>query len=107
MPSMNAQPATGHCLCGAVRFEVLAGSIVVSLCHCESCRRHIGSTAAPFAIFRKDAVRWSGAERTGSRPSCWMRRTMRSKLARMSRGIASRAAFTPSSRNSTRQLTVD
>lgn len=69
MASMNAQPATGHCLCGAVRFDVLAAPIMVSLCHCESCRRHTGSLAAPFAIFRKDAVRWSGAERVRYRSS--------------------------------------
>jgi hypothetical protein len=66
---MTARPATGHCLCGAIRFEVAAEPLSTNFCHCESCRRHSGGVAAPFATFRKDAVRWSGPERASYRSS--------------------------------------
>ena len=66
---MTAQPATGRCLCGAIRFEVAAEPLSTNFCHCESCRRHSGGIAAPFATFRKDAVRWHGAERERYRSS--------------------------------------
>jgi hypothetical protein len=69
MLAMTAQPATGHCLCGAVRFEAEGEPLSTSLCHCESCRRHSGGVAAPFATFRKGAVWWSGAERVRYRSS--------------------------------------
>ncbi len=36
---------TGGCLCGAVRYKVVAEPMCVSHCHCPSCRRAAG---APF-----------------------------------------------------------
>ena len=59
---MPEQSATGHCLCGAVRFEVEAEPVSTNFCHCESCRRHTGGVAASFVTFPTDTVRWSGAE---------------------------------------------
>jgi hypothetical protein len=48
--------ATGGCLCGAVRYEVVRPLRGVVLCHCEMCRRthgHIGAyTAAPKSALR-------------------------------------------------------
>lgn len=36
---------TGHCLCGAVKYEATGAPLNTSLCHCEDCRRASG---APF-----------------------------------------------------------
>ena len=66
---MDEGTATGHCLCGAIGFEVEGEPLQVSLCHCESCRRDSGGVAAPFATFPKEAVRWHGAERQRYRSS--------------------------------------
>ena len=66
---MATQPTTGHCLCGTVRFATDARPLSTNFCHCESCRRHTGGAVAAFVSFRKEAVRWSGAERTGYRSS--------------------------------------
>ena len=66
---MTESRATGHCLCGAIGFEAEGVPLAVSLCHCESCRRHSGGVAVPFATFRKDAVRWQGADRQRYRSS--------------------------------------
>jgi hypothetical protein len=40
-------PITGHCLCGAVSYEIDAEPMTVALCHCEDCRRQSG---APFSL---------------------------------------------------------
>ena len=66
---MTAPSATGRCLCGAIRFEVDGDPLSTNFCHCETCRRHGGGPAAAFVTFRKDAVRWSGAERARYRSS--------------------------------------
>lgn len=41
---------TGHCFCGAIRFETRGAPRFISNCHCESCRR---SSSAP-------SVTWAG-----------------------------------------------
>ena len=53
---------SGHCYCGAVRFEIDGDSDWVGHCHCESCRRASGSVMTTFAGFRRDQVRFSGDE---------------------------------------------
>ena len=49
-------PATGGCLCGAVRYEAERPLRDVVLCHCSQCRKthgHIGAyTAVPKSAFR-------------------------------------------------------
>jgi hypothetical protein len=49
-------PATGGCLCGAVRYEVSGPLRDIVACHCGMCRRQTGSfvhaTAARLAGFR-------------------------------------------------------
>lgn len=49
---MTYERATGHCLCGACRFELSAPPRWVGHCHCESCRR---ATASPFTTWMGQA----------------------------------------------------
>ena len=51
---------TGHCLCGAVGFESDVPPRRVTHCHCEMCRRAVGTAVATFATFESDKVTWSG-----------------------------------------------
>ncbi len=38
----DAQPLSGRCLCGAVRFTAQPKHDAMDVCHCESCRRWSG-----------------------------------------------------------------
>ena len=53
-------PLSGHCYCGAVRFEIDGNSDWIGHCHCESCRRASGSVMTTFAGFKLDQVRFTG-----------------------------------------------
>jgi hypothetical protein len=48
--------ATGHCLCGAVRYRVQGPLRDVILCHCEECRRWHGHVSATSAVAREELV---------------------------------------------------
>lgn len=41
-----ALPLTGHCACGAVRFEVTAPFVTAGYCHCTRCQRRTGTAAS-------------------------------------------------------------
>ena len=68
--------ASGHCLCGAVSFEVHGPLRDILLCHCEECRRWLGNVGS-FSAAQKDdltfledrGLRWisSREERSGRR----------------------------------------
>lgn len=45
--SGEAEPITGHCLCGSVRYSVDADPVVQAVCHCTDCQRQTGS---PFSV---------------------------------------------------------
>lgn len=69
---------TGHCNCGAVRFETSATPAGPSVCHCSQCRRQSGHLWAS-AYVARDAlkitgeVRWydsSSAAQRGFCPIC-------------------------------------
>jgi hypothetical protein len=56
---------SGHCLCGAVRFEVEGPIRGVGMCHCSKCRRVSGTNGnAQFIVRgekspgRRDASTW-------------------------------------------------
>jgi hypothetical protein len=49
-------PATGRCLCGAVRYEVRGRLRDVLTCHCVECRRWSGHAFAATAARRDDLV---------------------------------------------------
>ena len=60
---MDASPvmATGHCLCGAVRFKAVVAKAGTLSCHCEMCRRWTGSALLAVSI-APDAVSFEGQE---------------------------------------------
>jgi hypothetical protein len=58
---MNEQVLSGHCYCGAVKFEITGRSDWIGHCHCESCRRQSGSVMTTFAGFKHDQVVFTGA----------------------------------------------
>jgi len=51
-------PYQGGCLCGAVRFEVLAFESKAAHCHCSMCRRFHGSAFSTFAGVPHDKFTW-------------------------------------------------
>ena len=51
---------SGHCYCGAVRFEVSGDPIWIGHCHCDSCRRASGSVMATLASYNTDQVEFTG-----------------------------------------------
>ncbi len=48
---------TGHCLCGAVRYEISGKPLAMLYCHCEECRRATGSSLNTSIFVRKDGFR--------------------------------------------------
>ena len=58
---MSETTMSGHCYCGAVKFEVSGKSEWIGHCHCESCRRQTGSVMTTFAGFDEDQVIFTGA----------------------------------------------
>lgn len=47
---------TGHCHCGAIRYEVTGNPLYKALCHCEDCRRHAGAPAVGWAAFASNCL---------------------------------------------------
>lgn len=47
---------TGHCHCGALRYEVTGEPVYKALCHCGDCRRHAGAPAVGWAAFPAGAL---------------------------------------------------
>ena len=43
--SPGEETRAGGCACGAVRYTASGEHSPVTLCHCESCRRHAGAPA--------------------------------------------------------------
>ena len=48
----------GGCLCGAIRYRVIAEPIARSICHCLSCRRASGAPSVAWAVFRPEDFRF-------------------------------------------------
>ncbi len=49
--------ATGHCHCGAIRYEVQGAPNWSALCHCGDCRRHAGAPVVGWSAFPEDALK--------------------------------------------------
>jgi hypothetical protein len=65
---------TGGCMCGAVRYEARGEPIIVTHCHCNSCRRHTGAPLVTLASFQADQVRFTKGERRIYRSSPGVKR---------------------------------
>ncbi len=55
--------ASGHCLCGRIRFVADGEPQWVAYCHCGFCRRHTASPVACFVNFALDRVHFEGTAR--------------------------------------------
>ena len=55
--------ATGGCLCGEVRYELVGSSEWTGYCHCESCRKHTGAPVVAYVSFPAAQVTWTSGER--------------------------------------------
>jgi hypothetical protein len=53
---------TGHCLCGAVRFEIDEPLMGASYCHCTRCRRRTGTAASPNGYVPAGSLRFVAGE---------------------------------------------
>ncbi len=66
--------ASGHCLCGAVRYELDCEIRSVTNCHCRYCRRAHGAAFATTALVPSSALRITAGEdsiaRHGGRYFC-------------------------------------
>ncbi len=52
----------GHCLCGAVKYEVDKIAEKMGHCHCSMCRRFHGAAFATFGEAHRDDFRWLEGE---------------------------------------------
>ncbi|MCL5779309.1 GFA family protein [Limibaculum sp. FT325] len=50
----------GHCLCGAVSFEIDLPPEACVNCHCESCRRQCSAPMTTYIAVLDDHWRWTG-----------------------------------------------
>jgi hypothetical protein len=73
----SSPSAHGHCLCGAVQFEVRGALRPVIYCHCEMCRRSTGHFVAATACAREDlrlksavSLRWYQSSPIARRGFC-------------------------------------
>jgi hypothetical protein len=57
-----AEPLTGGCLCGAVRFEVTEPPLFASYCHCTRCQRRTGTAASAQARIAPGSLRVTEGE---------------------------------------------
>ena len=53
---------TGHCLCGAIRYEYEGDPTLVVHCHCDSCRRQTSSPVATFVLVPAAALRFTSGQ---------------------------------------------
>ncbi len=56
---MSAEIHKGHCLCGAIHYEISSSALQTSLCHCEDCRRASGAPYVAWTFFRSGNLRWT------------------------------------------------
>jgi hypothetical protein len=54
-------PASGQCLCGAIRYSLSAAPFSVADCHCSICRRESGAPSLAYAGYRRADVDVTGA----------------------------------------------
>ena len=55
-----AEPMTGGCACGRVRFTATVEPEEAYLCHCRMCQRATGSVSIAFVNFKRESISWDG-----------------------------------------------
>ena len=55
-------PAEGGCLCGKIRYRVLAAPVGTNHCHCTNCRKASGAWMSTWAGFRNEDFEWVRGE---------------------------------------------
>jgi hypothetical protein len=55
-----AEPMTGGCACGRVRFTASGEPDESYLCHCRMCQRSTGSVSIAFVTFPIASISWNG-----------------------------------------------
>lgn len=63
MADQPERRTSGGCMCGAVRFEAVGEPIIVTHCHCNSCRRHTGAPLVTLVSFEAGQVRFTSGDR--------------------------------------------
>ncbi len=53
------EPIEGGCLCGAIRYSIVADAIETACCHCQQCQRSTGSPVVNWVNFPRDAFRYT------------------------------------------------
>jgi hypothetical protein len=53
-------PMTGGCLCGAVRYQILAEPVGAGNCHCRTCQKSVGAAYVPVLFVLYDALKITG-----------------------------------------------
>ncbi|MGH8244690.1 MAG: GFA family protein [Steroidobacteraceae bacterium] len=48
---------SGHCHCGAIRYEIHAEPKWTALCHCGDCRRHAGAPVVGWMAISEDGLK--------------------------------------------------
>ena len=46
----------GHCMCGAIRYQLAGEPNVVAVCHCSDCQRSAGAPMVTWAMFPEAAL---------------------------------------------------
>ena len=65
VPTMSEQAGycvQGGCLCGAVRFELIAPPRSSAYCHCTRCQRRTGTGSSVSAFIDPESLRWLQGE---------------------------------------------
>jgi hypothetical protein len=74
MASMSIN-APGGCLCGAIRYRVIAAPLTTCLCHCRSCRLASGAPAVAWVTLPRDGLVFERGAPVGFRSSPGVERT--------------------------------
>ena len=49
---MMSNATEGGCLCGAIRYRAMGGTLAQSICHCKTCRLASGAPSVAWVTFR-------------------------------------------------------
>ena len=68
--SIESEPLSGGCQCGAIRYELSQGPLELCVCHCTECRKQSASAFGISFIVSQTALRLTqGEPRFWSRPT--------------------------------------